>query len=120
MKLEYFMALAKNASGKSDHAKHKLGCVIVRGSRVLGIGWNAMKTNPKSPHAFKSVHAEFMAIKNSEEEIEGATAYVFRQHKSGTWAMAKPCESCWKYLIQSGIKKVVYSFQGTFKQEELL
>lgn len=119
MKHDSFMALAKQCSKNSDHHSHRMGCVIVKGSRVLGIGWNMLRTHPKSPHEFKSIHAEFMASLNAGRDIKGATAYVFRQQKNGTWAMAKPCDDCWKYLMNLGIKKVVYSFEGTFKTEKL-
>lgn len=79
-----------------------------------------MKTHPKSPHEFKSVHAEFMAVADADFDIEGATAYIFREHKNGTMAMAKPCESCWKFLMEHGVKSVVYSFEGSFKEEKVV
>jgi deoxycytidylate deaminase len=119
MKQEYFLALAKHASCKSDHHSHKMGCVIAKGNKVLGVGHNVMKTHPKSPHKYKSIHAEFMAAINAGYDIEGATAYIFRQQKDGTWAMAKPCEYCWKFLVELGVKEVVYSFEGSFKQERV-
>lgn len=119
MKEERFLSLAKEASKKSDHHTYKVGCVIVKGKRVVGRGFNMLKTHPKSPHTFKSIHAEFMAAMSAELDIKGATAYVFREQKNGDWAMAKPCKDCWKFLIECGIKNVVYSYQGMFRQEEL-
>lgn len=119
MKPEHYLTLAKNASRKSSHAQHRMGCVIAKGSRVLGVGYNVNKTHPKSPHFFKTVHAEFMAAINAGYDIEGATVYVFRQIKDGTPAMAKPCQSCWKFLYECGVKEVVYSFEGSFKQERI-
>lgn len=119
MKQTYFLALAKQISNKSSHHTHKMGCVIAKRNKVLGSGFNALKTHPKSPHAHKSIHAEFMAALNAGDDIKGATAYVFRQHQNGTWAMAKPCASCWKFLMDCGIKEVVYSFEGSFRQEDL-
>ena len=113
------MSLAKKASDKSDHHTHKMGCVIAKGSKVLGIGFNALKTHPKSPHQFKSIHAEFMAWINAGKKVEGATAYIFRQQKSGALAMAKPCSDCWQFLVDSGVKQVVYSFEGSYKKESL-
>lgn len=120
MKQEYFLAQARLASSKSDHHSHKIGCVIAKGNKVLGTGWNVLKTHPKSPHQYKSIHAEFMASIAAGDAIEGATAYIFRQQKDGTWANSKPCASCWKYLMELGIKEVVYSFEGYFKQERVI
>lgn len=118
MKHDRFMALAKKASERSDHHSHKIGCVIVRGSKVLGTGFNVIKTHPKSPHEFSSVHAEFMSVLNAGN-VSGATAYVFRQTKDGTPSISRPCKDCWKYLLECGVKKVVYSFEGSFCQEKL-
>lgn len=96
-----------------------MGCVIVRGNTVLGTGHNLVRTHPKSPHKFKTIHAEFMAAINSEFKIEGATVYVFRQCKDGTPAMAKPCSACWKFLHECGVKAVVYSHEGSYKSEKI-
>jgi|SRR5581483_1298042 len=120
MKHNHFINLAKKASEKSDHHKYKMGCVIAKGNKVLGIGFNTNKTHPRSPHTYKSIHAEFMAWMNAGySDIAGATAYVFRQQKDGTLAMAKPCECCWQFLVESGVSEVVYSFEGTYKKESL-
>ncbi len=112
------MTLAKRAAVRSDHRIHKIGCVIARGNKIIGIGWNILKTHPKSPHKYKSIHAEFMASINAGD-IKGATAYVFRQQKNGVWANSKPCASCWQYLMDLGIKEIVYSFEGYFKKEKV-
>lgn len=119
MRQNHFLSLAKKASKRSDHHSHKLGCVIVKRNRVLGIGHNMMKTHPKSPHRFKSIHAEFMAALNSGNDIKGATAYIFREQKNGDWAISRPCKDCWRYLMECGVKEVVYSFEGSFVQEKM-
>jgi len=119
MKQEHFLKMAKEASKRSDHTKHKLGCVIVKRNRVLGVGFNMLKTHPRSYHSFKNMHAEVMAVIKADFKVAGSTVYVFRQQKCGTWAMAKPCDSCRKFLIENGVVKVVYSFEGSYKQERL-
>lgn len=119
-KQEEFLNLAKKASKRSDHRSHKIGCVIAKRNRIVGIGFNRMKTHPKSPHSHKNIHAEFMAVINAGFEVKGATAYVFRQQKNGTWAISRPCEYCWKFLLDHGIKEVVYSFEGSFKKESIV
>lgn len=118
MKTDRLLSLARQASAKSDHYKFRMGCVIAKGNKVLGTGYNISRTHPKSPHKFKTIHAEFMAAINAGYDIEGATVYVFRQLKDGTPSMAKPCEDCWKFLLDCGVKEVVYSFEGSFKQEK--
>lgn len=120
MRQQYFLELAKKISERSDHHKYKMGCVIARGRKVLGSGFNMTKTHPKSPHCHRQVHAEFMAALSANlMEIEGATAYIFRQQKDGTWAIARPCKYCMSFLKKCGIKEVIYSFEGSFRTEEL-
>lgn len=119
MRHKYFLSLARKESKRSDHHSHKMGCAIVKGNKILGIGHNMIKTHPKSPHAFRCIHAEFMAFLNSNGNIEGATAYIFREQKNGYWAQARPCRDCWKFLTSKGVKNVVYSFEGNFIQEKV-
>lgn len=119
MKQDRFLSIAKKVSKKSDHHSHKLGCIIVKGNKILGTGFNVLKTHPHSPHSYKSIHAEYMAVISANYEVEGATAYIFREQKNGTLAMSRPCESCWKYLTKCGVKKVVYTFEGSFKEEKI-
>lgn len=119
MKQRHFLKMAKRISQKSDHHAHKIGCVVARKNKILGSGFNLIKTHTKSPHAFKSIHAEFMAALNANFDLKGATVYIFREHKNGTWAISKPCSSCWEFLIECGAKEVIYSCEGSFKQEDL-
>ena len=120
MKQTYFLSVAKRISERSTHHTHKMGCVIARKGHILGVGFNTNKTHPKSPHRYKSIHAEFMAALNAGYEIKDATVYVFREHKNGHWSMAKPCQDCWKFLMECGVKDVVYSFEGSFMQVKLV
>lgn len=118
MKANHFLKIARKASLNSDHHTHKLGAVVVKRNRVLGMGFNVMKTHPESPHDYKYIHAEFMAIHNIEQDdLKGATIYIFRQHKNGCPANSKPCESCYNYLLKKGIKEIVYSDNEGYKVE---
>lgn len=119
MRQEKFLSLAKKVSHRSDHHSHKLGAVITRGNRVLGTGHNTMKTHPHSSHFWKSTHAEFMATLSAGYDIKGATVYVYREQKDGTPAMSRPCRYCWDFLMSQGVKKVVYTFEGSFKEEKV-
>jgi deoxycytidylate deaminase len=119
MKIRYF-DLAKKLTAKSTHHSHAIGCVIVQKNRVVSVGWNEMKTHSKSLHAYKSRHAEFNAILNTPlEDLQRATAYVYRAHKDGSLALAKPCSSCLKTLQLAGIKKVCYSTENGYMEENL-
>ena len=119
MRHQRLLSLAKKLSLKSNHHTHIHGCVIAKGNKVLGTGFNTLKTHPASPHNWKSIHAEFMAVLSANFNVRGATVYVFRQQKDGSPAMSRPCSSCWKYLKDQGVKNVVYTFEGNFKEERV-
>jgi dCMP deaminase len=119
VKHEYFLKLAKEASKKSDHEQHQIGTVIVKRNRVISSGYNSLKTHPRSPHQFKSTHSEFLAVLKADFNVKGAIVYVFRQQKSGLWSNSRPCKSCWQFLMDCGVKEVIYSFEGHFKRENL-
>lgn len=115
MKIKYF-ELAKQLSFKSDHHSHKLGAVIIRKNKIVGLGFNKYKTHPKSFHPWKHTHAEFDALLGcSREDLKGASIYVYRQTKSGIRALSKPCASCMSMLTQAGISDIFYTTEGGYE-----
>lgn len=116
----YFNA-AKAVSELSDH-KHKLGCVVVLGHRIISSSSNsASKCNsiqakldskkygcdcPGHPHA--ELSALYPLIKRNAD-LSKASIYVYRQTRDGKIACAKPCSSCEWLIKQCGIKKVFYT-----------
>ena len=73
-----------------------VGCVLVKGGRVVGEGWHARWGGP---------HAEVRALKAAGEAAKGATAYVTLEpcgHKGKT----PPCADA---LVRAGVKEVVYA-----------
>jgi len=115
MKLKYF-DLARQLSEKSDHHTYKIGCVIVRKNRIIGMGCNKMKTHVASPHKWKHIHAEFDAILSTrnKEDLVGASVYVFRARKDGTNAISKPCPSCKNMLQSVGVSDIFYTEDGGY------
>lgn len=120
MKEMRLLAIASRISARSNHSHYKLGCVIAKGGRVIGYGWNSTQTHPRSPSHHKTVHAEFMAILNLTEACRGATAYVSRYTKGGAWALARPCPGCYGMFARHGIKRIVYSVTSGFHKEAML
>lgn len=109
MKVKYFH-LAKKISLLSNHHQHKMGCVLVKKNRVISLAPNKIQTHPKSKHSYNMLHAEIGAIlKADRTDLEGSTAYIYRERKDGTQGMAKPCISCYKMLKEAGVHKVAYS-----------
>ena len=106
----FCMENARKYSINSNDPSTKVGCVIVNSKNYkIGEGCNTILLskfaeekngdwiNTKYPY---SIHAECMAIlsvKNAAD-LKDATLYV----------TLCPCNECMKFIIQSGIKRVVY------------
>jgi tRNA(Arg) A34 adenosine deaminase TadA len=115
-----FFELARRISAKSDHPRCKLGAVIVNKNRVIGIGFNRMRTHPLSPHPFKHLHAEIDAtIGIPVEDLLGADIYVYRARLDGSIGLAKPCPTCSGYLSRVGIKHAHFTTYGGYASVRL-
>jgi deoxycytidylate deaminase len=112
-----FFDLAKKISKLSDHRNHKLGSVIVRGSKVVSVGTNRVKTHPRSTHPFRSLHSEMAAILLAKQDLNDCEIYVYRETKEGIPALARPCVYCFPFIRESGIKKIHYSVAAGYKTE---
>lgn len=118
MQMRYF-DLAKKISKLSNHEHHKLGSVIVRGSKIVSVGTNNIKTHPKSRHPFFSLHSETAAILLAKQDLRSCEIYVYRETKAGIPAMSRPCIYCLPLIKESGIKEVHYSTNGSYKTEKI-
>ncbi len=117
---EYFMEIAEVVAKRSTCLRNKVGAVIVRDKRILSTGYNGAPRDMEhcleigcirdqqniasgTRHELcRAVHAEQNAIIQSAlhgVSVEGATLYCTHQ----------PCILCAKMIINSKIKRVVYS-----------
>ncbi len=105
---ERYLRMAQIWSENSYCQRRKVGALIVRDNMIISDGFNG------TPSGFPNVceennvtfpyvlHAEANAITKvarSNNSSEGSTLYV----------TASPCMECSKLIIQSGIKRVVFS-----------
>ncbi|MDC1483799.1 bifunctional diaminohydroxyphosphoribosylaminopyrimidine deaminase/5-amino-6-(5-phosphoribosylamino)uracil reductase RibD, partial [Pelagibacteraceae bacterium] len=101
-----FMELALNLA-KARHGltgvNPAVGCVIVKNNEILSIGQTGFKGTP---------HAEFNAIKNSNENLEGAKMYVTLEPCSH-YGKTPPCTNI---IIKNKIKEVVYAVEDIDKK----
>lgn len=115
---EQFIKLAILTAFKSK-SKFRLGAILVRKNKVLSFGINNMrKTKPslyyrkggRRTDVVMGLHAEVhCTIGVQSEDLEGSTMYIARILKNGKPAMSKPCEECRRFLIEAGIKEVIYT-----------
>jgi deoxycytidylate deaminase len=117
MKLKFF-DIARKFVSLGEHHQHKVSAVLVQGNRVVSWGYNRNKTHSNSPHPFKSIHAEYDAIRRANpSDVVGSTIYVYRELRDETPAMSRPCPSCMELLKSVGIERVCYTENGTYKEE---
>ena len=104
-----FLSLAKVVSLHSNY-KIKMGAVIVKHGKPIAIGFNNEKTSPNVYGKQKTIHAEISAlITISEHNLINSTIFVYREHKNGLPALARPCANCLAILATRGVKRVIYS-----------
>lgn len=115
-----FFDLARMMSLHSTY-RFQIGAVIVRKNEIIGTGFNKpTKTHPESKHPFRTIHAELDAIVGSDRSrLKGADIYVYREHKDGTYACARPCEHCMALLKEYGVRNIYYTELGGFEYERI-
>ncbi len=93
---------AKLAAETKHNEKHfLLGCIAERQDGVLVKSTNAEVRTPEA-----SGHAEARSLRKAGF---GATLWVARVLRDGSWAMAKPCKNCKALIKNKGVKKVYYT-----------
>jgi len=100
-------------SQKSDH-KQKIGCVIFNKKKIISKGHNTSlkstkKLHPKFQRWPGSVHAEVDAIIKAKKDLKGCDMLIVRVNKHNQFRIAKPCETCIKYIKHVGIHKIYYT-----------
>jgi deoxycytidylate deaminase len=98
---------------KSTVYPHRVGAIVFRGKRILGVGHNSnslCSLHPKYVRYNESVHAEQAAISSLDwSKLRGASILVIRLTRRGKLAMSKPCAMCQALIEHVKIKKVYYS-----------
>lgn len=106
-----FFRLARNTSKYSDCDIH-VGAVLSR-KAPIAVGFNVHRTHPvfSNPDTdeVNSIHAEVKAIMNAGIPTDGTEIYVYRETASYAPALARPCERCYNFLRENGVKKMFYS-----------
>jgi len=117
---QYFMTITRQVAERSTCLRAKVGAVIVRDKNILATGYNGApaglphctdvgcliyrSTTPSGDveeNCFRCIHAEMNAIAQAAKNGAGIRdAAVYVTHT--------PCIQCFKVLINTGIKRIVY------------
>ena len=117
---EYFMTITRQVAERSTCCRAKVGAVIVRDKNILATGYNGApaglphcldvgclivkSTTPSGDieeNCFRTIHAEINAIAQAAKNghaIRDADIYITHT----------PCIHCFKVLVNTGIKRIVY------------
>ncbi len=93
--MEIALDLAKSRHGQTG-SNPSVGCVIVKNDKIISIGQTSFNGRP---------HAEFNAIKNSFEKLEGSKMYVTLE-PCCHHGLTPPCTDA---IIKSKISQVIYA-----------
>lgn len=113
---------AKKYSKQSQHHQHRIGACVYKGKRFLCGGFNTLKTHPQLASSLKTVHAEIHVILRAAAlglSLKGATIVVYREHKNGSPAMARPCTLCYAAIKDAGIRWLIYTSEKGWKKEKI-
>ena len=100
--MELALSLAKAREGHTG-TNPSVGCVIVKNDEIISIGQTSLKGRP---------HAEFNAIKNCNESLNGSKMYVTLEPCSH-YGDTPPCTNS---IIKSKIKEVIYPIRDIDKR----
>ncbi len=99
------------AAQSTCHQLH--GSVIVMGKRVLAVGVNRNRNDPRvctDPKSGAALHAEIAALKQVRGmDLRKATLISARVLKNETPALARPCPRCAAVIDYLEIGKVIYT-----------
>lgn len=123
--IERFLQRAKDVSYTATYPRQHLGSVLVYGNKIIAVGSNSNKTNPKQMYFNKyrnfstytaknngAAHAELtVLLKTRFLDIDWSktTLYIYREFKDGTRALSKPCAACNVACAERGIGTIIYS-----------
>lgn len=108
---EYFMLIAKLVGLRATCPRLRVGAVAVKDGYILATGYNGAPRGMEhcidagclivDGHCHRAVHAEQNVIAMAARKgisLEGATLYVTHF----------PCDTCFKLVINAGIREIVY------------
>ena len=113
----FFMAQASLASLRSSCDRLNVCCVVVKDNRVITTGYNGFLKGAPHVSRVRNGHEQF-TIHAEQNAICDAASRGVSMDKSTAYITHYPCINCFKLLIASGVKEVVYL--ENYKNDELI
>ena len=99
--------------------------VIVKGGKILSIGFNNMRSHPMAMKPLnvlknkkeideldlRTIHAEMDAIRKIKDKslLSSCEIWIYSEDKKGNLRISKPCELCLYYINLYNIKNIYYT-----------
>jgi tRNA(Arg) A34 adenosine deaminase TadA len=96
--------IAQQGDAKNAQRRYPMGAVGIRNDGVV-VGASNLCCTYKCPEA----HAEYRTTKML---TPNSTVFVIRLNKAGDWMLAKPCNSCRRFMKNKGVIKVYYTISN--------
>lgn len=105
---ERYLRMAQIWSENSYCVRRKVGALIVRDNMIISDGYNG--TPSGFPNICEENNVTFPYVLHAEANAITKVARSNNSSQGGTlYVTASPCMECSKLIIQSGIKRVVFS-----------
>ena len=132
---ERYFHKARRTAMLSEFPRARIGCVAVYNNKIISIGINSYKTHPVQkiydkyrdlkigdgcPAHLHALHAEIdclLSIDDGTIDMSKVELYIYRILKNGKKALSKPCPACRQYIIDRGIRKIHYTTEDSFIEE---
>lgn len=105
---------------RSDFPKKKaVGAAYIEGSKII-IAGNSTKTSPVAKRygsRYERLHAEMNCLQGID--ASGGELYVYREHRNGKIALARPCTVCIPLLLEHGCRHVFYTTEDGYSYLDL-
>lgn len=112
-KVQAFLTLATQLSRKYSHDMPvHLAAILVNKGKVASIGYNQMKTHPKSTHPYKTLHAEVDCLIGIPEGVlRESSLFVARTgfHGRSRVLLARPCPFCQIMIRRAGVRDTYFT-----------
>ena len=117
----------------NDDSNIRFAAAVVRGNKIVSVGFNHMKSHPFQAKFAKNemaifLHAEVHAIKNAlrevnVDELSKCDIYITRVKrkmagdKQFVWGLSKPCPGCQRAIAEFGFRRTIYTTDEHGKYE---
>lgn len=136
-RVKSFFDKAEKAAYIGDYYPYRLGCVAVYNKQhILSVGYNSNKTHPiqsaynkfrnfnnQNHYCPDKVHAEIHCLSLLKEYVDldysRISLYIVRITRDGTKGIARPCIACMNYIKKLGIRKIYYTTEYGYAEENI-